>query len=115
MTYAVPPPDVVQAVGPALSDFVTRANYVIGAGGVTGINSWWRSVSQNYREGGDPCSQHLYALAVDVQHPVGATSAIVHLAAAAGLVVVPISATASHLQYYPAGTLRSLGACPTLA
>ena len=115
MTYTVPPSDVRSAVGPALVDFVQRVNYVIAHTRVTGVNSWWRSVTENYRVGGDPCSQHLYGLAVDLQHSEADASTVLGVAAAVGLVGVPISRTATHLQYYPAGTLRGLGACPALA
>ena len=112
---SVPPPEIVAQVGPALSDFVARVNAVAGRVQLDRLNSWYRSIPQNYREGGDPCSAHLFALAADVQHADGLGSAVAAAAARVGLVAVPISATASHLQYYPGGTLRSLGVCPTLA
>lgn len=114
---SAPPPEIVAQVGPALYDYIRRVNALYSyVGGLGNLNSWHRSVSQNYRAGGDPCSQHLYALASDWQTG-DLTSTVVAVAPRFGLVAVAVSprATASHIQYYPAGRLRALGVCPTFA
>ena len=117
MSVSEPPPEIVAQVGPALDDYIKRVNALYRyVGGLGSCNSWHRSVSHNYRVGGHACSQHLYALASDWQTG-DRTSAVVAAAPRFGLIAAAIapSGSASHIQYYPAGTLRSLGVCPTLA
>lgn len=111
MSAQPPPQEFIDAVGPALQDFISRANALFGLAGVAGVNSWWRSLQANFREGGASCSQHLFALAADLQTNEQ-TSAVLAAAPRVGLVASPISATAVHIQYYPRGTLSQLGVCP---
>jgi hypothetical protein len=115
--FSPPPADVVRLVGPALDDYLQRLRGLYYAVNLGTCNSWWRSVAHNLAtEGADPCSQHLYGLASDWQTNERTELAIA-LAPQFGLVAVPTGTgrTAVHVQYYPSGTLRSLGACPTLA
>lgn len=67
MPVEVPPPEVLNAVAQVLGRgfwpaFVNAANAGLQRGTVT---SWWRSATENARVGGDPNSQHLWALAFD--------------------------------------------------
>ena len=117
MSVSAPPPEIVAQVGPALDDYIKRVNALYRyVGGLGSCNSWHRTISANYRAGGDQCSQHLFALASDWQTG-DRTLTVLTVAARFGLVAVAVagSVTAVHLQYYPRGTLRSLGVCPTFA
>ncbi len=82
------------------------------AGGDTVITSWFRSPGENRAVGGDPDSQHLFGLALDVVPGKKSIQLAIHEAAGrfeeAGFVVVP-APTHLHIQTFPAGVLRSAG------
>lgn len=83
-----------------------------GSGGDTIITSWFRSVGENRSVGGNPDSQHLFGLALDIVPGKKSVQLAINEAAGrfgeAGFVVVPTS-THLHIQTYPAGLLRSAG------
>jgi hypothetical protein len=114
-----PPPHLARH--PLVQDFVRRASGSLGS--VPGqYTSWWRSIDQNARTrnplgvAADPCSQHLFALAVD--RIVESHNADVALARAraAGLVAVVTpfrdGLVVIHAQRLVAGTLARFGLCP---
>jgi len=70
--------------------------------------SWFRTFEENVREGGDPESQHLFALAVDLDVPRGSVARVLEVARAVGLVAVD-ERTHVHLQLFPAGALGRAG------
>jgi len=82
------------------------------AGGDTIITSWFRSPAENRRVGGDPDSQHLVGLALDIVPGKPSIQLAVAEAssrfAEAGFLVVPTS-THLHVQTFPAGLLRDAG------
>lgn len=72
------------------------------------LTSWFRTPERNRIEGGDPESQHLFALAIDLDVPPGdlATDA----ATARSFRLVPdISGGILHVQLFPAGVLARAG------
>ena len=112
MSYQPPPLELWNWLGPVGQDFVSRVNWVLSHGLVSRVNDWYRDEATNAMRGGKEMSQHLFALAVDLQ--TGAyTSEVVAAAERAGLRPVPFaSGTAVHVQYYPAGRLASWGIRP---
>lgn len=119
MSLQAPPFDLVRRINPLLVEFVTR----ISRGGQfapvgTVGTSWWRDPFENQRVGGLADSQHLAALAVDVDHPD--PDVLVALGQAferAGLVVVPLLSHL-HVQAFPrefqvVNRLRALGLVQT--
>lgn len=81
-------------------------------GGDTIITSWWRSPGENRRVGGNPDSQHLFGLALDVVPGKPSFKLAVSEASSrfmeAGFVTVPAERHL-HIQTYPAGVLRNAG------
>ncbi len=81
-------------------------------GGETIITSWYRSPSQNRQVEGDPDSQHLVGLALDVVPGKPSLALAIQEAdarfAEAGFFPVPAQ-THLHIQTFPAGLLRSAG------
>lgn len=69
-------------------------------------SSWWRSTDDNHRVGGEPDSQHLIALGLDIQDPD--LDALASRMRSAGLIAVR-SDKHVHVQMWPAGTARSVG------
>ena len=78
-----------------IGDFVYRANLAFGSAGVRWISSWYRDPAHNARVGGHPRSQHLRALAIDV-NPDARPAPFQNV----GLTVVP-EGDHLHVQYYP--------------
>jgi len=87
------------------------------AGGDTVITSWFRSPAENLRVGGDPDSQHLVGLALDIVP--GKPAILLAVAEAsdkfeeAGFLVLP-TRTHLHIQTFPAGDLRRFGVLDAL-
>lgn len=111
MTAQAPPIEVWRWLGPVGPAFYMRVINLLGWFPSVGVNSWWRDVFRNERLGGDEWSQHLYALAADLQTG-DLTSTVVAAAPVFGLIPAPISRTAVHVQLYPAGTLERWGIRP---
>jgi len=88
------------------------------AGGDTIITSWFRSPSQNRAVGGDPDSQHLVGLALDVIPGKGSFQLAVNEAsgrfAEVGFIPVPFQ-THLHVQTFPARVLREVGILDALS
>lgn len=88
------------------------------SGGDTILTSWFRSPSQNRAVGGDPDSQHLVGLALDVVPGKANLQLAVNEAAGrfteAGFRSVP-AATHLHIQTFPAGVLRTAGVMDALS
>jgi len=87
------------------------------SGGDTIVTSWWRSPAENRRVGGDPDSQHLVGLALDIVP--GKPAILLAVAEAsdrfqeAGFLVLP-TRTHLHIQTFPAGLLRDVGVLDAL-
>lgn len=85
--------------------------------GETTITSWFRSPFDNRRVGGDPDSQHLVGLAIDVTPGKGTSRLAINEAAqifqAAGFIAVPEEIHV-HVQTFPAGILRQVGVLDAL-
>lgn len=70
MTARPPPPHIVRALGPLIGQVVAQVNKAAPfAPAGTEITSWYRDRVTNARVGGLQDSQHLAALAFDVDHP----------------------------------------------
>lgn len=107
MSVKPPPWEVVRWVYWPLYDFLEKLHR-IRAGPSLFLTSWWRPPDHNEAIGGQPESQHLYGLAIDVD---GASDEIDQFASdcrAQGLVVIRYRGYV-HVQAYPAGTLRRAG------
>lgn len=82
------------------------------------ITSWFRSPFDNRAVKGDPDSQHLVGLALDVVPAKHNLSASIDEAAASfaefGFISVP-SPTHLHIQTFPAGILRRVGVLDALS
>jgi len=80
--------------------------------GNTTVTSWFRSPSDNRRVRGDPDSQHLVGLALDVVPARGISRTSLNEAAQrfreAGFVAIPKDDHV-HVQTFPAGVLRQVG------
>ncbi len=87
------------------------------AGGDTIITSWFRSPFENRRVGGDPDSQHLVGLALDLIPGKKSLDLAINEAAsgfaAVGFVPVP-APTHLHVQTFPGGLLRPAGVLDAL-
>jgi hypothetical protein len=88
------------------------------AGGDTIITSWFRSPGHNQEVGGNPDSQHLVGLALDIIPGKPSLGFAINEAAArfteAGFVTVP-APTHLHIQTFPAGLLRRVGVLDALS
>jgi hypothetical protein len=82
------------------------------------ITSWWRSLVDNRAVNGEPDSQHLVGLALDVVPAKQNLRSAIDEAAASftefGFVAVPASRHL-HIQTFPAGLLRSVGVLDALS
>lgn len=82
------------------------------------VTSWHRSPFHNREVGGDPDSQHLVGLALDIVPGKPSPRLAINEAAArfteAGFVVVP-APTHLHIQTFPAGILRRVGVLDALS
>ncbi len=69
MAATQPPPEIwrpIESLAPGVFEFFVR-RVIAGVGNQpAALTSWWRSRAVNNRVGGDPGSQHLVALAVDL-------------------------------------------------
>jgi len=74
------------------------------------VTSWFRTADNNRLVGGSPESQHLFALAMDIESeaPERLEFTIGEVARAVGLVAVP-GRNFVHLQLFPAGALARAG------
>lgn len=108
MPLQAPPRDLLRSgFQPLILTFVVRAIFVIQNVRVI-PTSWFRTFDENISEGGDPESQHLFALALDLDVPRGSVSRVLEAARAVGLVAVD-ERTHVHLQLFPAGALSRAG------
>ncbi len=82
------------------------------------VTSWFRSPFDNRAVNGNPDSQHLVGLALDIVPAQRNRSLLVNEAAAkfaeSGFVAVPFP-THLHVQTFPAGLLRSVGVLDALS
>ncbi len=109
MPLQAPPRDLLRSgFQQLILTFVVRAIFVLR--NVPGVipTSWFRTFDENISEGGDPESQHLFALALDLDVPRGSVSRVLQAARAVGLVAVD-ERTHVHLQLFPAGALSRAG------
>lgn len=102
-----PPPAIVSLFGTWIQAF---ANAIDGALDPFGydqgarLTSWYRSPSDNAREGGAQRSQHQLGLAVDVVFPFYTKASAIRSLRRAGLTVIE-EADHVHVQAYVAGTI----------
>ncbi len=72
------------------------------------LTSWWRSFDENVAAGGEAQSQHLFALAADLDVPAPLVSHTLELARQIGLIAVD-GGDHVHVQLFPAGALAAAG------
>ena len=72
------------------------------------LNSWFRTPELNRLEGGDEESQHLFALAWDLDVPRSIVGLLIQAAQSLGMVAVD-ERTHVHVQLFPAGALARAG------
>jgi hypothetical protein len=102
VSILAPPFEIIRAINPLLVEFVSRVNRAgqFAPVGTVGT-SWWRDAFQNQRVGGESDSQHLVALAVDLDHPdPGALTGLAEAFGHVGLVAVQ-SVAHLHIQAFP--------------
>ncbi len=102
MPVLPPPPAIIRALRPQLTDFIERL--ILAEPDPVGVTSWWRGQDLNREEGGAPFSQHLVGLGLDM---VGDTAGFRSRMRSKGLIVV-VESDHTHVQYWPAGTLERL-------
>ena len=124
---AIPPPVHIvrfweQAIPGFWLKWISAADHALrqiddDAGGDTIITSWFRSPAENARVGGNPDSQHLVGLALDVVPGKPSFKLAISEASnrfmEAGFVTVPAERHL-HIQTFPAGVLRSVGVLDVL-
>lgn len=72
------------------------------------VTSWWRDPATNRDVDGDPESQHLFALAVDLDGSAAELRRVLTLAGTVGLIAVREPGHV-HVQLFPSGALARLG------
>lgn len=108
MALQAPPRDLVQsAFQPVIRAFIERVILLLGHQAAV-PTSWYRSVDANIAVGGDPESQHLFAIALDLAVPRSAVAHVLETAQGLGLIAVD-ERTHVHLQLFPAGALARAG------
>jgi len=104
---AAPPASLLRSAWlPIIRIFVRRAIPLLRAGTLT---SWFRTPAMNRAVGGDPDSQHLFAIAWDIIP--GFPGLITDEARESGLIAVPTGSPVQfvHVQLFPAGMLARFG------
>jgi len=105
----IPPPELLRTGWfPFILNFYWKAVSVFWAVPGLVVTSWFRTPEKNRFEGGDVESQHLFALAWDVEPPHGAEEQTIAAARAAGLIAVREKRHV-HLQMFPRGALARAG------
>jgi len=99
---------LVSAFQPLILTFILRVIFVLRAVQGAIPTSWFRTFDENVSEGGDPESQHLFALAVDLDVGRGSVARVLEVSRAVGLVAVD-ERTHVHLQLFPRGALARAG------
>lgn len=102
MTVEVPPFEILRALAPLHSDFIHRVLHAAAFFPDARPSSWWRATISNADVGGDPFSQHLLGLGLDVE--VQDRTKFAQAARRAGLVAVD-EGTHVHLQAFQAGVI----------
>jgi len=106
---AVPPQSLIQSGWfPLIFEFYRRARSLAAVPGIRVI-SWFRTPERNRIEGGDPESQHLFALAMDLTMPLASLQSAGGIARSAGLVKSTTTSGSLHIQLFPAGVLARAG------
>jgi len=106
---AAPPRSLTNsAFRPLILVFLRRVIAAFGNTPGLQLLSWYRSLEVNRDAGGDPQSQHLFGLAMDVAVPLEAFEGAEGRALGAGLVVVR-KGTGLHVQLLQAGALARAG------
>lgn len=112
LSVATPPLELLQTSWlPHIHDFVRRVVRSIPPGRTSAqltLSSWFRDARTNQLVGGDPDSQHLFALAADFTGPRIVLEQVALLAQLNGLVAV-LEPGHLHVQRHPAGLLSRLG------
>lgn len=106
---AGPPVSLLRSIWlPVLRIFVRRVILLIQYMPDETLTSWFRTPERNRIEGGDPESQHLFALAMDFAVPLGDLFA--DAATARSFRLIPdTSRGILHVQLFPAGVLARAG------
>lgn len=107
---AAPPPELLQSGWlPLIRAFYHRAFKLSEMIVFWNVTSWFRTAERNRIEGGNPESQHLFALAMDFALPASEMNVALERARLAGLVPSPTSKDVLHVQLFPAGALARAG------
>lgn len=113
MSVRFPPESVVQVAFPYIVEFLRRLGR-IPVGPSLVATSWYRDHAANVRAKGAPDSQHLLAIALDVDGDELELARFRRDAGVVGLVAVD-SGSHTHVQLLPAGTARRIGLFDELA
>ena len=107
---ADPPPSFLlsSAWFPVIFAFHIRAAEIFRVVSGLRVTSWWRDPITNLEVGGDPQSQHLFGLGMDIAGSQKALSSAIRVARGVGLVPVDFG-NYVHLQLFPAGALERIG------
>ena len=107
---ADPPPSFLlsSAWFPVIFAFYIRAAEIFRVVSGLQVTSWWRDPITNLDLGGDPQSQHLFGLGMDIAGSQDALRDASNLARRLGLISVDFGAYL-HLQLFPAGALARIG------
>jgi len=107
---AAPPPALLRSGWlPLIRVFFERALNLSQMIVFWNVTSWFRTAERNRIEGGNPESQHLFALAMDFALPESELIVALERARVAGLVSSPTAKDVLHVQLFPAGALARAG------
>ena len=113
MSVRFPPDQVVLVAFPYIIEFLRRLGRVpVGTSLV--VTSWYRSPADNIRAKGSTDSQHLLAIAIDVDGEELELARFRRDCRAVGLIAVD-AGSHTHVQLLPAGTARRVGLFDELA
>jgi len=107
---AAPPAELLRSGWlPIIRVFYDRARNLSETIVFWAVTSWFRTAERNRIEGGNPDSQHLFALAMDFALPATEMNVALERARVAGLVSSPTKKDVLHVQLYPVGALARAG------
>ena len=109
MPPQAPPIELIQSpFRPFILSFYFRLFVVLSSIPGSFLTSWFRTFDENVRAGGDPQSQHLFALGADLDVPTPQIAQSIDLGRFLGLIPVD-EGTHVHFQLFPKGALARAG------